>query len=88
MPRNESNILELVFSRDRDVKPSAAPRAEETSAASTQEMKAIASCLEYLYGESMRLGQRLPAHLIGAAAESLRQEMERQDADTGSGNAG
>ena len=51
-------------------------------------MKAIASCLEYLYGESMRLGQRLPAHLIGAAAESLRQEMERQDADTGSGNAG
>lgn len=85
MPRNDSNILELVFSRDRDLS-SAVTQAHGDARSAThneieeppeEEMQAIASCLEYLYGESMRLGQRLPAHLIGAAAESLRQEVTR-----------
>jgi len=85
MPRNDTNILELVFSRDRDLASAATQSNGDAAGGSAsdideppeQEMQAIASCLEYLYGESMRLGQRLPAHLIGAAAESLRQEVTR-----------
>jgi hypothetical protein len=41
------------------------------------EMTAILSCLEYLYSESVRLEARLGAHLIGAAAESMRTEISR-----------
>lgn len=85
MPRNESNILELVFSRDRDVNGASAPTSTPEGSPD-EEMRAIASCLEYLYGESMRLGQRLPAHLIGAAAESLRQEIGRHDDESSPGS--
>lgn len=85
MPRNETKFLELVFSRDRDL-PDPAEKTEQAEEAPAEEMGAIASCLEYLYGECMRLNQRLPAHLIGAAAESLRQEVthSRSGPDTGS----
>lgn len=38
------------------------------------ELQAIVSCLEYLYGETIKLDRRMAAHLIGAAAEALRPE--------------
>lgn len=40
-----------------------------------EEMRAILSCLQYLYDESLRLDVPVSAHLIGAAAESLRAEI-------------
>lgn len=86
MPRNDSNILELVFSRDPELSGKDGQATAELEAAPEDEIRAIASCLEYLYGESMRLGQKLPAHLIGAAAESLRQELAH--AEDPAGNRG
>lgn len=83
MPRNESNILELVFSRDPELSGKDSAATAELDAAPEDEIRAIASCLEYLYGESMRLGQKLPAHLIGAAAESLRQELAHAEGSPG-----
>jgi hypothetical protein len=40
-----------------------------------EDMRHLLSCLEYLYGEAVRLQARTSAHLIGAAAESLRREI-------------
>ncbi len=47
------------------------------------EMKAVLSCLEYLYGESVRVQARMSAHLIGAAAESMRREIAEAEGPQG-----
>jgi hypothetical protein len=48
------------------------------------ETRAIVSCLDYLYGETIKLDERMAAHLIGAAAESLRQRLESHTPPNGS----
>lgn len=67
--------------------PSAATAAEADSGEGSPdrvgEMKAVLSCLEYLYGEAVRVQARMSAHLIGAAAESMRREIT--DAENGDG---
>ncbi len=45
------------------------------------EMKAVLSCLEYLYGEATRMQARMSAHLIGAAAESMRREIAEAETE-------
>lgn len=73
MPRDGSNVFMF---------PGAAPEAgPEVEGGETrrEEMRAIASCLSYLYGETMKLDRRMAAHLIGAAAESLREEIRRSE---------
>lgn len=47
----------------------------DTAGSRVEEMYAVLSCLEYLYGEAVRLQARMSAHLIGAAAESLRRQI-------------
>jgi hypothetical protein len=66
---HSSNILDFALLRsDGD---------EEETLDKAQELQAISSCLDYLYGELRRLDQQLAARLIGAAAESIRQEIRQ-----------
>lgn len=57
--------------------PDDAPQPAGEDVSRVDEMKSIASCLEYLYGEAVRLDVRMSAHLIGAAAESLREQLRK-----------
>lgn len=91
MPHDRSNILELVLYRDRRLageEPANATRAGESrgpaNGLSDGEARAIVSCLDYLYGETIKLDERMAAHLIGAAAESLRQRLDADVPPTGS----
>lgn len=66
---HSSNILDFALLRpDGD---------EDEPVDRAQELQAISSCLDYLYGELRRLDQRLAARLIGAASESIRQEIRQ-----------
>ena len=38
---------------------------------------AIKACLEYLHGEAIKNEYRMAAHLIGAAMESIAEDMAR-----------
>jgi hypothetical protein len=82
MPRDElSNVY--TFMPKLDAETEAGP--QETASVGEEsgdpegnrlhEMAAILSCLEYLYGEAVRIQARMSAHLIGAAAESMRREI-------------
>jgi hypothetical protein len=82
MPHDRSNILELVLYRDRRLAGGAsgtdgAPSAANGHAPDQEEgdARAIVNCLDYLYLETIKLDERMAAHLIGAAAESLRQRL-------------
>jgi hypothetical protein len=75
MPHDHSNILEL--ERFRRAIPESTPRRLDRSG----DVKAIATCLDYLYGELLKLDEKMTAHLVGAAAESLRQNLPRSDED-------
>lgn len=80
MPHDQSNILELVLYRDRRLasREQAPAESDKLSDKPHEEVRAIVSCLEYLYGETIKLDQRMAAHLIGAAAEALRNRVETQ----------
>ncbi|RDD61714.1 hypothetical protein [Ferruginivarius sediminum] len=70
MGRNSSNILDFALLRqEADEGAGPVDKAEE--------LQAISSCLDYLYGELRRLDQSLAARLIGAASESIRQEIRQ-----------
>jgi hypothetical protein len=82
MPRDElSNVYTFMPKIDPEseaAEPDPAPAAEGADDAEgdrLHEMAAILSCLEYLYGEAVRIQARMSAHLIGAAAESMRREI-------------
>jgi len=82
MPRDErANVYAFVpphndgeSGTDAGAAGSAGPDGDRVS-----EMKAVLSCLEYLYGEAVRVQARMSAHLIGAAAESMRREIAEAD---------
>jgi hypothetical protein len=38
----------------------------------------IKACLEYLYGEALAAGLPMVAHLVGAAREATRDELEQR----------
>jgi hypothetical protein len=67
--------------------PTAATAGQDSAGADTAdrvgEMKAVLSCLEYLYGEAVRVQARMSAHLIGAAAESMRREIAEAEGPQG-----
>lgn len=69
-----SNVYLLALPRTALAEPA------EDGGASTDRvdrLKSVLACLEYLYGEAVRLQTRMGAHLIGTAAESLRGEIAR-----------
>lgn len=78
MPHEPTNVVHLsVFHRqlDEEVTDIGGNESEPTEAPKhSAELHAIAGCLDYLYAEVKKLDQHMTAHLIGAAAESLRQE--------------
>ena len=45
----------------------------------TQEGTAIKACLEYLHGEAVKNDYHMAAHLIGAAMESIAEEIARSN---------
>lgn len=69
---HDSNSNVFYFKGMKDL---ALPAGEEKDR--IEEMQAIAACLEYLYGEAMRMEVHMSAHLIGAAAESLREKVRQ-----------
>lgn len=75
MSKHASNILEFAALR-REIEEGEEPLDK------IEELQAISGCLDYLCGELRRMDQRLAARLIGAASESLRQEI-RRDAQRG-----
>jgi hypothetical protein len=84
MPHDRSNILELVLYRDRRLETGQQPQSEpEVPTTPDDEVRAIVSCLEYLYGETIKLDRRMAAHLIGAAAEALRSQQSEPTDQTG-----
>lgn len=72
MPYDFPNVIQFPSDGGKDGGKS--HRAAEAEQAKESETQAIASCLDYLHGEARKLGKTMTAHLIGAAAESLRQE--------------
>lgn len=52
-------------------------KAFEQFRSDTQEGTAIKACLEYLHGEAMKNDYHIAAHLIGAAMESISEEIAR-----------
>lgn len=49
-------------------------------------LNAILSCLEYFQSEAVRLKASMGAHMLGAAVESLREEIARANCgETGTG---
>lgn len=76
MRHDYSNIFDLARFRQA-IRETSASRQERLS-----DVQAIATCLDYLYGELVKLDERMTAHLVGAAAESLR---ERGDVHEGGG---
>jgi hypothetical protein len=84
MPHNGSNILELVLYRDNRLGTGQKSESEpDLPTKPEDEIRAIVSSLEYLYGETIKLDRRMAAHLIGAAAEALRQDRSQTGGDDG-----
>ncbi len=81
-PPHPSNVIQLPLNRGKAGAASADEAASQEQAA-LSESRAIASCLDYLHGEARKLGKTMTAHLIGAAAESLRQESGQKEEITG-----
>lgn len=71
-----SNVIQLPLKSSK-TEPAQSEQANSEEQAPHLEAQAIASCLDYLHSEAQKLGKTMTAHLIGAAAESLRQESGR-----------
>lgn len=86
MPHDWSNIVELASRREhlresheRQPCNRAESALENFDAIDEDHVRAIVSCLDYLYGETVKCDHRMAAHLIGAAAECLRQHVQPPD---------
>ena len=79
MPHENSNVIHLSHFHHRASEAFNGLESEELRAypERASEIQAIASCLDYLYSELTKLDQSMGAHLIGAAAECLRQEAQK-----------
>lgn len=77
MPHENSNVIHLSRFHRQVGEPFNDTASEEVHCdpEHASELQAIASCLDYLYVELRKLDQSMSAHLIGAAAECLRQEV-------------
>jgi hypothetical protein len=75
-PHDLSNVIRLPLKSNK-TETAQTEQANSEEQASQLEVQAIASCLDYLHSEARKLGKTMTAHLIGAAAESLRQESGR-----------